>query len=123
MPQFNPPHPGGTLRDDILPALSLTVTQASEQLGVTRAALSRVLNGHAAVSPNMALRLESWLGIANGGSASAWMAQQAAHDLWQTRQKGLPKIGFSWADSPIFAHQTSNNNTAFARDTKNTMNF
>lgn len=44
---FNPPHPGETLREDVLPALGLTVTDAAAQLGVTRAALSRVLNGRA----------------------------------------------------------------------------
>ena len=59
---FNPPHPGETLREDILPALGLNVTQAAAQLGVTRVALSRVLNGRAAVSPEMALRIEAWLG-------------------------------------------------------------
>lgn len=47
----------------MLPALGLTVTEAAEQLGVTRAALSRVLNGRAAISPEMALRLEGWLGV------------------------------------------------------------
>jgi antitoxin HigA-1 len=41
---FNPPHPGETLREDILPALGLTVTEAAEQLGVARSSLSRVLN-------------------------------------------------------------------------------
>jgi addiction module HigA family antidote len=55
----NPPRPGETLREDILPALRLNVTQAAAQLGVSRAALSRVLHGHAAISPEMALRLEA----------------------------------------------------------------
>ena len=59
---FNPPHPGDTLREDVLPALGLTVTEAAAALGVTRAALSRVVNGKAAISPEMALRLERWLG-------------------------------------------------------------
>ena len=59
----NPPHPGEMLREDILPALGLNVTQAAAQLGVTRAALSRVLNGRAAISSEMALRLEGWLGV------------------------------------------------------------
>ncbi len=58
---FNPPHPGLTLRDEVLPALRLGVTQAAEQLDVSRVALSRVLNGRAAISPDMALRLEAWL--------------------------------------------------------------
>lgn len=60
---FNPPHPGLTLRDDVLPALGISVTAAAEQLGVTRPALSRVLNARAAISPEMALRIEAWLGL------------------------------------------------------------
>jgi addiction module HigA family antidote len=79
---FNPPHPGQTLRDDVLPALNLTVTEAAEALGVTRAALSRVINGKAAISPEMALRLERWLGADHGGRADIWLRMQAAYDLW-----------------------------------------
>jgi addiction module HigA family antidote len=76
-----------TLRDDVLPALGIiTVTQAAEELGITRPALSRVLNGKAAISPEMALRLEQWLGVNNGGSASLWLGQQSAYDLWKTRK-------------------------------------
>jgi addiction module HigA family antidote len=82
----NPPHPGLTLRDDILPALGITVTAAAEQLGVTRAALSRVLNAKAAIPPEMALRIEAWLGIENGGNASVWLGQQSAYDLWKARK-------------------------------------
>lgn len=89
---FNPRHPGETLREDILPALQLNVTQAAEQLGVTRAALSRVLNGRAAISPEMALRLEAWLGVENGGRADLWIAEQAAYDLWKARKAGMPKL-------------------------------
>jgi antitoxin HigA-1 len=88
----SPPHPGETLREDILPALGLTVTDAAAQLGVTRAALSRVLNGRAAVSPEMALRLEKWLGVENGGRADLWMAEQASYDLWQARENFKPKV-------------------------------
>nr|MBF0222041.1 HigA family addiction module antidote protein [Desulfobulbaceae bacterium] len=88
----NPPHPGETLREDILPALGLSVTTAAKQLGVTRAALSRIVNEHAAISPEMALRLEGWLGIENGGRADLWLGQQAAYDLWQARQAGAPKV-------------------------------
>lgn len=89
---YNPPHPGETLREDILPALGLSVTKAAEQLNVSRAALSRVLNGRAAISPEMALRLEGWLGVENGGRADLWIAQQAAYDLWNARKAGLPKV-------------------------------
>ena len=88
----NPPHPGETLREDVLPALGLTVTDAAKQLGVTSAALSRVLNERAAISPEMALRLEGWLGVENGGRADVWIGQQAAYDLWQVRKAGAPKV-------------------------------
>jgi addiction module HigA family antidote len=88
----NPPHPGATLLEDVLPALGMTVTKAAAQLGVTRAALSRVLNGRAAISPEMALRLEGWLGVKNGGRADLWLSQQAAYDLWQARKSGAPKV-------------------------------
>ncbi|MBK6865246.1 MAG: HigA family addiction module antidote protein [Ideonella sp.] len=84
---FNPPHPGLTLRDDVLPALGLNVTEAAVQLGVSRVALSRVLNGRAAVSPEMALRIEAWLGLDRGGDARVWLAEQTAYDLWQTQQR------------------------------------
>ncbi|HXE21104.1 MAG TPA: HigA family addiction module antitoxin [Rhodoferax sp.] len=84
---FNPPHPGLTLRDDVLPALGLSVTQAAEQLGVSRVALSRVLNGRAAISPEMALRVEAWLGVKRGGDARVWLAEQSAYDVWQAQQR------------------------------------
>lgn len=88
----NPPHPGETLKNDVLPALGLSVTDAAKQLNISRVALSRVLNGHAAISPEMALRIEGWLGIENGGKADLWIAQQAAYDLWNARKSGLPKV-------------------------------
>ena len=89
---YNPPHPGETLREDVLPALGLTITDAAAQLGVTRAALSRVLNERAAVSPEMALRIEQWLGVKNGGRADVWLAEQASYDLWQARKSFKQKV-------------------------------
>lgn len=89
---FNPPHPGETLRDDVLPALGLTVTEAARQLGITRAALSRVLNGHAGISIDLARRIEAWLGTDNGGRADLWLGQQMDYDLWQARQQPAPKV-------------------------------
>ena len=83
----NPPYPGATLREDVLPAMGLSVTEAAKQIGVTRATLSRVLNGRAAISIDMALRLERWLGVEQGGRAELWLEQQLAYDLWQARQK------------------------------------
>lgn len=90
---FNPPHPGETIREDILPALGLTVTEAARQLGVSRAALSRVINGRAAISADMARRLEAWLdGPKHGPSAESWLRQQLDFDLWQAEQNPKPKV-------------------------------
>lgn len=83
---FNPPHPGLTLRDDVLPALGLSVTEAAEQLGVSRVTLSRMLNGRAAISPEMALRIEAWLGEDRGGSAHVWIGMQHDYDMWQAQR-------------------------------------
>ncbi|KQT13673.1 HigA family addiction module antitoxin [Ramlibacter sp. Leaf400] len=89
---FNPPHPGETLREDVLPSLGLQVGEVADQLGVSRVTFSRVLNGRAGISPEMALRLEKWLGEERGGSAAAWLAQQAAYDLWQARKASKGRI-------------------------------
>ncbi|ASK34897.1 HigA family addiction module antitoxin [Alloalcanivorax mobilis] len=89
MERFNPPHPGETLREDVLPALGLNVTQAARQLGVSRVALSRVLNGKAAISIDLARRLEIWLGgPERGAHAETWLREQLQYDLWQARQRG-----------------------------------
>ena len=84
---FTPPRPGLTLRDDVLPALRLCVTEAAQQLDVSRVALSRVLNGRGAISPEMALPLQAWLGVDRGGDALVWLAEQSASDVWQAAQR------------------------------------
>lgn len=86
MDMFNPPHPGQVLRD-YLPE-GMPVTEAAKRLGVSRVALSRVLNQRAAISADMALRLEAALHT----SASMWVGMQADYDLWQARQKPAPKV-------------------------------
>lgn len=82
---FNPPHPGLTLRADVLPALNLQVSEVAAQLGVDRTTLSEVLNVRVAISPALALRIERWLGRDHGGAAEVWLAKQSAYDLWQAR--------------------------------------
>ena len=84
----NPPHPGETLKEDVLPALGLTVTQAAEQLGVARVTLSRMINGRAAISAEMAIRLAQWL----GGSAEIWLRLQLQYDLWHAEKNSKIKI-------------------------------
>ena len=78
-----PPHPGLTLRDDVLPALGLSVTEAAQQLDVSRVTLSRVLNGRAAVSPEMALRIEKAFGVA----MDTLMRMQNSYDIAQARRR------------------------------------
>lgn len=74
------------MRDGILPALELTVGEASSQLGVDRTTLPKMLNGRESISPAMALRIERWLGRDKGGGAEVWLYQQTAYDLWHVRQ-------------------------------------
>ncbi len=85
MPMLNPPHPGEVVRELCLEPLGLSVTAAAAGLGVTRKTLSELLNGHAGISPEMALRLA----MGFGGSAESWMQQQALYELAQTRKKAM----------------------------------
>ena len=87
MTMHNPPHPGAILREDVLPELGLSITEAANQLGVSRNSLSRVLNEHAAISPEMALRIENWLGVENGGRAELWAGMQLDFDMWHARHR------------------------------------
>ena len=83
MAMHNPPHPGELLQDTVLDAEDgLTVTEFAKRLGVSRVALSRVVNGRAAVSAELALRLAAAL----GGSAESWLRMQADHDLRRAQQ-------------------------------------
>lgn len=84
----NPVHPGEILREDVLGDLELGVSEAASRLGISRVALSRVLHGHARISPNLAVRLEE----AGVGTARAWLAMQSAHDLAVERAAGSPKV-------------------------------
>jgi addiction module HigA family antidote len=88
MTLFNPPHPGEGLREDVLPALGLTITALAAHLGYSRGQLSTVLNCRAALSADLAWRLE----MAGLGSAKAYLAEQAAYDLWQAQQREMPHI-------------------------------
>ncbi|WP_375609683.1 MULTISPECIES: HigA family addiction module antitoxin [unclassified Bartonella] len=86
---YNPPHPGGILKEELLDELGLTVTEAANRLSVARLTLSRVLNCHAAISINLALRLEK----AGLNDAEFWLKLQQKHDLWQARHNSsIPHI-------------------------------
>ncbi len=77
MPMTDPPHPGRGVRENCLEPLGLSVTEAARRLGVARHTLSRVLNGHAGISPEMAIRLEK----AGWSNAEFWLRRQTAYDL------------------------------------------
>lgn len=76
-------HPGEWLKSEIVEPHGLSVTVAAEKLGVTRQAMSNLLNGHAGLSAEMALRFEKAFGL----SADTLLRMQAAHDLAQARAR------------------------------------
>ena len=93
MPMHNPPHPGGIVRRQCLEPLGLTVTAAADGLGVTRQALSDLVNERAGISVEMALRLSK----AFGSSPETWLGLQTAYDLRhaQRRMKSMKVRAFA----------------------------
>ena len=87
MYMHNPPHPGEIIRELCLEPLELSVTEAAEGLGVSRKTLSAILNGHAGISSQMALRLS----IAFDTTPESWLNQQTQYDLW-TAKKAKKKL-------------------------------
>src|SRR5438105_6939152 len=85
MAMFNPPHPGIVLKEYLG---DVSVTTAADHLGVTRATLSRILNGSAGISAEMALRLSEALGT----SAELWLGMQSQYDLWQASRRRRRKV-------------------------------
>ncbi len=83
MTMFEPMHPGQTIRALCFEPTGLTVTKAAEGLGVSRKALSELLNGRSGISPEMAIRLSKGF----GGSAESWLTQQMQYDLVQAQKK------------------------------------
>ena len=83
MAMHNPPHPGGIVKRQCLEPLGLTVTRAAQGLGVTRQALSELLNERTGISVEMAIRLSK----AFGSTPEAWLGMQMAYDLWQARAR------------------------------------
>jgi addiction module HigA family antidote len=85
MRMHNPPHPGSVLREYLG---SVSVTEAARHLGVTRAAMSRILNGGAGISADMALRLSAALGT----SPELWTGMQSQYELWEASRRQRRKI-------------------------------
>jgi len=82
---FNPAHPGEVLRDYLG---EMSVKEAASRLGITRAHLSRILNGHAGITAAMSLRLS----VALGTSPEFWLRMQVQHDLWRAQRAKKPKV-------------------------------
>ncbi len=82
-PAMPPAHPGEILREDVLPALKLSVSEAARQLGVSRQTLHRIMATSHAVTPEMAVRLGRFCGNGPG----LWLAMQSAYDLWHAKQR------------------------------------
>ncbi|MGO9269437.1 MAG: HigA family addiction module antitoxin [Terriglobia bacterium] len=82
MPMKNPPHPGRSIRNACLEPLGLSVSEGAKVLGVTRQALNNVVNGKAAITPEMAIRLSK----AFGSTPETWLRMQLAYDLASVRK-------------------------------------
>ena len=83
MLMHDPPHPGQVIRELCLDPLGLSVTRAAKALGVSRKALSELLNGRSGISPEMAIRLAK----AFGGSPESWLVQQMHYELWRALKR------------------------------------
>jgi addiction module HigA family antidote len=91
MGMFNPPHPGALIADILEHghlSIGRSVTEVARHLGVTRATLSRVINGRSAVSAAMALKLEDAFGV----RADLWLSLQLKRDLWVASRKRRKKV-------------------------------
>lgn len=84
----NPVHPGELLRETVMEPLGLDVTEAARRLGMSRVALSRVLNGRAGISPDLAIRLER----AGASTARFWITLQANYDLARAMEHDQPPV-------------------------------
>ena len=81
---MKPTHPGAILREDILKGMNLSITKAAEGLDVSRKTLSEIVNENAAITAEMALRLERGFGV----DATFWLDMQAKYDLWKVQNSG-----------------------------------
>lgn len=86
MRMHNPPHPGEVVREYLG---EMSVSAAATHLGVGRVTLSRVLNGKAAISPEMAMRLAAAFGTS---SPEVWLSMQAKYDLWQLQKRNKIRV-------------------------------
>lgn len=82
-PRMSPVHPGEMLREEVLPALKLSVSEAARQLGVSRQTLHRIMAGTHSITPEMAVRIGKFCGNGPG----LWLRIQQRYDLWHVEQR------------------------------------
>ncbi|HSN74555.1 MAG TPA: HigA family addiction module antitoxin [Anaerolineae bacterium] len=82
MKMTNPPHPGEIIKGLWLDPMGVSITDAAQAMGVSRKTLSKIVNGKARVTPEIAVRLS----VALGSSAESWLGHQAAYGLWEIEQ-------------------------------------
>ena len=82
-PRMKPVHPGEILREDVLPALGINISEAARQLGVSRQTLHRILAETHSITPEMALRLGKFCGNGPG----LWLRMQQRYDLWRAKKR------------------------------------
>ncbi len=93
-PAWRPSHPGALLREDVMPALGISISSAADKLGISRQMLHGILSEKYAVTPEMAVRI----GKLCGNGPRVWLAMQQAHDLWQAEHdlaaeiEGIPTL-------------------------------
>ena len=98
MRMARPAHPGQFIKMEVIEPLDLSVTQAAEVLGVTMSALSALLNGRAALSPNMALRIEK----AFGPKMDTLLRMQTAYEIAQAATGRQPsRLSATWRSHPL----------------------
>lgn len=95
---MKPVHPGAVLREDILKEMKISVTRAAKELNVSRKQLSEVVNEGAAISAEMAVRLEKGFGV----SAEFWLDMQKKYDIWRVRSSGRVQNVHRITSSPNF---------------------
>jgi addiction module HigA family antidote len=88
MQMFNPPHPGRIIKS-ALPAIPMTISEFAAHIGVSRVTLSRVINGHAGISPEMSIRLSQAFGQK---SPDLWFKLQNDYDFWKASRVRRKKV-------------------------------
>lgn len=102
MTMFNPPHPGETLLEDVFPELDISIAEVARRLGFARQSLSRIVHGHAPVSPDLAVRLES-TGIAKNAACIGGRLQSPCEST-SSSSSGAVAAAVSWRWGVLAIH-------------------